>query len=791
MGAPQTFNGSGVARGKNLIGHRSFSTMVAATLLWAVVLNAACGPQARDFAALRGDTQYNVVIVTLDTTRADRIGAYGFDNVSTPFIDSLADRGVTFLRAYAVTPLTLPSHTSILSGTYPPNHGVRDNGAFVVSEELETLAEVLAAQGYDTGAFVASFVLDSRWGLDQGFDTYFDDFEVPNEKIIALGSIQRPGNEVIDAALDWLDREAGAPFFLWVHLYDPHTPYEAPEPFATRYSQRPYVAEIAFVDSQIGRLIERLEEDSQLDETIIVLSGDHGEALREHGEIEHGFFIYEEGTHVPLIFSLPFGQLQGRRVEQPVSIVDIMPTLLEMTGIEVPTGVQAKSLAPYMLDAGEPPDDYVYTESYYARYHFGWGELKAIQDERYKLILSSDPELYDLTTDPEEADNLVGVRNSVFQRLSEAADGMIARLGEGGSEASVANLDEETRQRLAALGYLSTFANVDAEASGDLESPRNKIEVYNSVLRARALMLTQQYDKAEAILVEVLDSDPGLSDVYQTLGNLYNRQERFQDAADAFRSAIPLKPNDPTFYLMLANAQLSMGQSAAAEQTALDSLEFIEPDSRIYFLLGNIQRQQQDYRQAIEHFHQVLALNKDAAGAHQALGAAYFALQENTPAEEHLLQALELDDSVPEGHFVLGQILDLGGRLQEAIAEYRAEIENNPDHLRSNYNLAAVFRKLENTEAEERHLQRVLEISPEFPLAKLFLARIYLRRGVRYQEAVEMVSSALEHTLEVRDEALGYFLLADLYNRLGNDQLSRQYATRARQVVGEGAGGGG
>jgi len=282
---------------------------------------------------------------------ARRLGAYGFEQIETPVIDALARDGILLRRAYSTASVTLPSHTSLFSGTYPTHHGVRDNGGYLVPEELTTLAEVFQAGGYQTAAFIGAYVLDSSWGLDQGFDTYYDDFGAllaprgaprspppgPNgrrngqrdggeQRVISMGDVRRPANEVVDAALEWMDQKGAGPFFLWVHLYDPHAPWEAPEPYRTRYSADPYLAEIAFTDAEVGRLLSGLEERAEKNRTFVVLAGDHGESLGEHGEALHGFFIYEETIHVPLIFSAPFDELRGIERDEVVSLVDIMPT---------------------------------------------------------------------------------------------------------------------------------------------------------------------------------------------------------------------------------------------------------------------------------------------------------------------------------------------------------------------------------------------------------------------------------------------------------------------------------
>jgi arylsulfatase A-like enzyme len=264
----------------------------------------------------------NVVLITLDTLRADHLGAYGSTDVRTPNLDQLAREGVVFEQAMTSAPLTLPAHSSILTGQFPPRHGVRDNGGFFLGPEQVTMAEVLFNQGFKTGATVAAFVLDSKWGLDQGFATYQDDFDLTNVKAMSLASVKRPGNEVVDLALKWMEGVADQRFFSWLHLYDPHAPYESPEPYRSEYKGHPYRGAIAFTDAQVGRVLTFLKDRGIADRTIVIISGDHGESLGEHGEETHGFFIYESSMHVPLIVRAPFSNTVGRRVARPVRTVD-------------------------------------------------------------------------------------------------------------------------------------------------------------------------------------------------------------------------------------------------------------------------------------------------------------------------------------------------------------------------------------------------------------------------------------------------------------------------------------
>ncbi|MGD9346685.1 MAG: sulfatase, partial [Candidatus Aminicenantes bacterium] len=364
-------------------------------------------PKKLSFSRLKKGREFNYVLITVDTLRADRVHCYGFPLVDTPTIDLFASKGVLFERCIAQTPLTLPSHTSLMTGTLPLFHGVRDNGGYLVPQELLTLAEIFKAKNYQTSAFVAAYVLDSKWGLNQGFDFYFDQFDLSKYKSISLGNVQRRGDEVINEALKWLENNKNDPFFTWIHLYDPHTPYDPPSPYKEQYPNRPYLGEIAYTDSLLGQLWGYLEQNNLTENTILIFASDHGESLGEHQEGTHGFFIYQAGVHVPLIFVTPFEDLQGIRRSDVVSLVDIMPTILEMDDEVIPAQIQGQSLLPLFLNGAVNEERLAYAETYYPRLHYGWSDLKSIQGGRFKLIIAPELELYDLIDDPKEQSNRV------------------------------------------------------------------------------------------------------------------------------------------------------------------------------------------------------------------------------------------------------------------------------------------------------------------------------------------------------------------------------------------------
>jgi arylsulfatase A-like enzyme len=412
----------------------------------------------------------NLLVVTLDTTRADHLGAYGFQSISTPNIDWLARDGVLFLQTSAAAPLTM--HASLYTGRFPFGHGVRDNGDAALDPGQTTLAEVLQKQGYVTGAFVSSVVLASSRGLNQGFDSYSDDFAaVP-------GGLRRQANEVTDDALKWLARAGSSRFFAWLHFYDAHAPYHPRSPYLESYPARPYDAQIAFMDDQVGRVLDFLRQADLLDRTLVVVIADHGEGLGDHREAGHGIFVYDSVIRVPLIIRTPFTGLRARIVDAVTRSVDVMPTLLDLLDLPAPDAIDGRSLVPLMTGQLSTLNLDGYSESMYPRLRFGWSDLRALRAGSFKVIAAPRPELYDLTRDPFEEHNL-------FDTDPALAGQMLGRLRE--MEASVSassrsrarETDADTLAKLASLGYVSRPGTPAATDPGDLPDPKDQIGTLN------------------------------------------------------------------------------------------------------------------------------------------------------------------------------------------------------------------------------------------------------------------------------------------------------------------------
>lgn len=749
--------------------------LAAAALLYFLVL-----PQG-EFSAARKARDFNVVLVTVDTLRADRIGCYGFDGVETPTMDMFARRGVKFDNCTAVTPLTLPSHTSILTGTYPTFHGVRDNGGFLVPDPMLTLAELFQQQDYATSAFVASYVLDSKWGINQGFDHYFDNFDLSKYKTISLGNVQRPANEVMDQALPWLEDHKDGKFFSWIHLYDPHTPYEPPAPYDEMYPNRPYLGEIAFTDYQLSRLWEFIDNSGLSDNTLLIFMADHGESLGEHKESAHGFFIYEEGVHVPLIFVTPFEKIQGLSRAAPVSLVDVMPTVLEMTDMDIPAEVQGRSLVPDFARENAV-ESTAYAETFYPRFHYGWSELQSVQDGRFKLIRAPRLELYDLEADPDEMVNLVDERPADARRLLNRLESFITDSGRGAYELDYTKMDEETRQKLSALGYIGTFSASESVSGRNLGDPKDKIDVFNQLSHARELSLQDEYDEAVAMVEGIIQDDPTVIDAYFTLGNLYFKWGKFEEALDSFYQALELKPNDSFVMINIANSYVQLNRLEEAKTFLLDAVETVDPDSQIFLILGNIHNSLDDDDRALEFYQRCVDINPSSASAFNAMAGIHITHKNLEDARRYLERAQEINPELPNLFYHYAQLYEELGEMEQAEEAYHQELEHVPHNFRAMFNLSRLYRLQGWPDKELEYLEKTIETNPRFPMSYFYKARIYLNRGEKYPEAIEWVKKGIELEPGKDDLPLGYFLLADLYNRLGEPVKSQEYARKGEKA---------
>lgn len=509
---------------------------------------------------------FNVVVVTLDTTRADRVGCYGYTGAETPVLDRLAAEGIRFADAVSSVPLTLPAHASIFTGLDPSNHGVRNNGEYRLDASQTTLAEVLQEHGYDTAAFVSAFVLDARFGLDQGFVRYDDRVDAaPGGKFGSLES-QRSAGAVTEAALGWLrTRQRQDPFFLWVHYYDPHDPYMPPSVYADHFRASPYDGEIAYMDAQIGRLINALERAPAPDRTVVFIVGDHGESLGERHERTHARLIYEDTQHVPLIVWCP-ALVQGPYLvdDVVVGICDIFPTVLDLLEI----AHEGPSDGVSLLRCREHPNRMLYMETMVTYLENGWAPLHGIRRHKDKYIFAPTPEYYDLQADSGELNNLLLGRLSpdAETAVAELRAELAARMKDSPSAESVAaaamELDPQALRRLQSLGYVSGEVSGDSD---ELPDPKDMMPTWERLEEAKKLRNVGRYSEALAIVNQVLTQWPTDQSVLRELGMIYLGMDRREEAEQAFRKYTEIRPN-PDVYILLFEITIRARRFAEAKE---------------------------------------------------------------------------------------------------------------------------------------------------------------------------------------------------------------------------------
>lgn len=715
----------------------------------------------------------NIILITLDTTRADHLSCYDADHVQTPNLDALAAAGTIFDRCISQVPLTLPAHTTILSGSYPAFHQVRDNGSFVVPEGLELLSETLQRRGFATSAFISAYVLHRKWGLNRGWDYYGDSFRFSKLKTVSLSNIQKLAGDVLPEAEAWLEKNGKRRFFSWIHLYDPHSPYTPPEPFASLYRSNPYQGEMAYMDAELGKFFSFLKARGLWDNTLIVAAGDHGEMLGEHGEDTHGLFIYEAAVHVPLIIRSPW-RLPAHRVARTVELVDIVPTILEALGIAPGKTQQGKSLLRLAFGDKSEGSGQALCETWYPRLHYGWSELTAIYKDGYKFIEAPQEELYDLANGGgAENDNLWLKKSAIGNKMKKSLLVFQARIARDSlSSTTQAALSREDRQKLAALGYLSTV--VDTTGKTGLTDPKTKIQVYNDITRVREMEQDGRIGQAIVLMNEILARDPGIVDGRSLLGNLYYKEKRFPEALAAYRQVIRQKTNDNFAMVDVVNTLMAMKQLDQAEKEINAFRAIFPKDATFLRLLGQVAEQRQRPDEALAWFQKALILDPKYAEVYLKMGEIYFQRQDLASAEKCLAKAQEINPDLSKVAFIRAQVADASGDLELARKSYLRELEINEKNGSAAFNLAQVCKKLGRMDEALRFFRMTTEIDPGFNLPFFIIARYDFDSRQNLDEAIAMCRRGVAIQPADRNTPLGYFLLSDIYAYLGDDAKARE-----------------
>jgi choline-sulfatase len=650
----------------------------------------------------------SIILISVDTLRADHLGCYNAKASATPNIDSFAKHATLFSQVSSLVPLTLPSHAAMFTSTYPFVTGVEDNGVPLKSSAV-TLASVLRAQGYRTAAFIGGFVLDRRFGLNTGFDYYDSPFDLHNKTVSDAGAVKRPGSEVIGAATRWLQDNEGAPFFLFLHLYDLHTPYDLKDRPGERYGERGYNAELSSVDKLLGSFFKYLNGQSLFEPSLIAFTSDHGESLGEHGESTHGFFIYQSTIEVPLIIHWPrgFNRPTASRINKPVSLIDLAPTLLDAVGVPRAPQMQGRSLL------GASGTEQLYSESLYARNHFDCAALRSIRVGKYKYIEAPRPELYDLDRDPREAHNLYYQQRPTAVALQQR----MAALSRTNRKVSSSHSQApETYAALRSLGYLAASAASEHPAS--TIDPKDRIGALEQFSHALALASTGHIDESTSLLQTLSKQLPNNSEVHVSLGLNYQREGNFSAAARSFTAALKAAPMNAQAHFDLAISYFRLRQPGDALNEIRAALA-IEPwYTQAEELAATIYLENKDFAKARSSFAHILSIDPQNYTAHYDLGV-LAALDRNWPESmAQLHSALATDPSSAEAYNMLGSVYLQRNEPDLAVQALEKAIEVQPKLAVAHYNLALALRKQGKQAEAEDEFQKSLALDPQRSAAR-------------------------------------------------------------------------
>ncbi|MDQ3068954.1 MAG: sulfatase-like hydrolase/transferase [Acidobacteriota bacterium] len=675
-----------------------------------------------------------IILISIDTLRADRLPAYGYAGTRTPNIDRLAAGGVVFENAYSHSPQTLPAHASILSGRLPFEHGVRDNIGFTLKPDERFLQHTLKDLGYATGGFVSAYVLRQQTGINRGFDEY-DDVLPAASPDAPLGQVQRAGADTVASAMRWIDRQTSTKFFLFVHIYEPHRPYAPPARFGGASA---YDGEVSFADEIVGTLFEHLRRKDLYDRSSIVLLSDHGEGLGDHGEDEHGIFLYRETIQVPLIVKAP-GARPGTRVAAAVQHLDVAPTLLALAGGRNPSALKGRSLLPVLRGTGALTEASIYSESLSPRYHFGWSELYALSDDRYRLIRAPRDELYDIAQDPRETRSIAAERTQAHAAMRQALDAMIA----GTPMAAPSAVSDEDRRKLAALGYVGTQSTAPAAARDGLPDPKDKVGALRQYKLATELAGQGRLEEAADAYRTLLGGEPGMTDVWLQLAGIYEQRGMFAEAVAAHKEIIRRKPKDPAALTGAAGGLLRLGRLDEARA------------------------------------HAELAVDVAPAGAHQLLARAAIQANDAAAARTHARLAQQAEPTLPMIAVVDGLLEYRAGRFASALPHFlearRAMDARTVQVPDVNYYLGDSLARLERYAEAEPYLASELRVFPSHTRARAGLAMLYRATG-RVAES----DQAVAELIRMSPTHEGYALAEQLWTMFGEPGRAAAMKARSR-----------
>ena len=669
----------------------------------------------------------NVILITIDTVRADHLGCYGATNVRTPTLDGLAHDGIVFERAISQVPLTWPSHAAILTGTYPFQNGVQDFTGQPLDERFRSVAQVFKQQGYSTGAVVSAFVLDRSWGLARGFDYYDDAFSAEAFQQKDIGLVDRKAGESVTRALrwlneDWMRKVPRRPFFFWLHLYDPHSPYDPPEPFRTQYRGHLYDGEIAYADHELGRLIAWLKQNRLYDRSLIVFLSDHGESLGDHGEKEHGFFVYDSTIHIPVIVKPPAGSgVRLGRVARPVETIAIAPTMVRFAGVKNPgrTSTDQRNLekqfqSPGLLDGDTGDDGIAYSESFYSFSSFGWSPLHSLQISRYHYIEAPVPELYDVEVDPQEKNNVASQQTATVAVFEDKLQTLLRRNPFKPLENPTSGLPPDALQKLRALGYVAYRSPVSAEAlAAGLPDPKSKLWEFNAILDALDAFRAGDFAAGAALLDRVGEKNPQIYVVPFMRGEAAARQQKWKEASAAFQKCLELNPSFDQAMTGLAHARFSLGDLEAARSWLEKALQYNPQNYRAWYELGSL-RSKTDRSAGAAAYGKAVSIQPNFAPGWRELGMLQAQQRNYQEAAKALSRAVELGLGDAKLFNFLGIAYSRTSRLRQAIEAYQTALQVDPQLAEAHLNLAYAYEQINKPLPARQEYREACRLRAEF-----------------------------------------------------------------------------
>ncbi|OGF67213.1 MAG: hypothetical protein A2Y62_03145 [Candidatus Fischerbacteria bacterium RBG_13_37_8] len=657
----------------------------------------------------------NIILITLDTVRADHIGFYGYKTIETPNIDALAAKSVTFLNAYTPSPMTLPSHASILTGLYPQTHNVHDNDIFQLRKSIETIAEFLKKKNYNTAAFVSSTILNAHYGLNQGFDTYDDLNKYWSGGNIA---VERHAETTTSSACDWIQKSQ-SPFLLWIHYFDPHFPYNPPDPYSEKYKDKPYDGEIAYMDYFIGELLSCLYKKYNKDKLVIIVAGDHGEGLNDHEEEKHGIFLYNSTVKVPFFIKIP--QQKPLKLNENVCLVDIVPTLLDYLSIPLPQYLEGKSLLPLISNPSETntyPDRIFFLETFMPFYTYRWSHLFAIVQNNTKYIKAPSSELYFLDKDPAEKNNLFDKQKELPQKFEKSLLQFFKKQPiepwDIKQYYSSTEADSSIKEKLKSLGYASTAPSFNKPAS--IPDPKNVIYLLKKLSVAESLFQKGIFNEAMVILEEILQKDKENGPALSGMSECYMYMGRLNEALTYILKAIEIYPNNDSLLVTAASIYKNMGKHDESEKYLLKALSINPVNPRAYAHLINIYVNTNKLDKATAVIEEIKKKNLQSADIYFAESLYLLQQQKLDEARQLIEKGLKLAPNSSSAIANLAKIYYLQSKIDKAIELWEQYLTLNPDNAEIMAFLGSVYWNNKKNKAKaDQLLSRAIELAPEHP----------------------------------------------------------------------------